>query len=553
MAASLLQTTFGGSANVDAFVSKVNAAGSALAYSTYLGGSNDDTGRGIAVDAAGNAYVVGHTSSSNFPVTPGAFQTTFSINGVRGFVSKLNAAGSALVYSTYLGGSSSGHGADAGTGIAVDAAGNAYVTGGTSSLDFPTTPGAFQTVYGGNDDAFVSKLNATGSALVYSTYLGGSDGEGGSDIAVDAAGNAYVTGYTYSSNFPTTPGAFQTAYGGNVDAFVSKLNASGSALVYFTYLGGSNDDTGRGIAVDAAGNAYVTGDAESANFPTTAGAFQSTFSGGGIFSFGDAFVSKLHATGSALVYSTYLGGSEADEGVGIAIDASGNAYVTGVTSSSNFPITADAFQATFGGIYDAFVTKLNGAGSDLVYSTYLGRSGNEGGFGPGGGIAVDAIRNAYVTGNTTSADFPTTQGAFKTSFSGGFSDVFVSKLSPSITYEYDFYAPGTTTVAASFRFPGFVRDVSPASTPIKGFTGFIPPSPASLVPCDLLSNSSGELDCRPPTVHGGIFYFIFDFGAFPRRLGLFTGGGFTAPDGATPGLGTVKLLNGQIIDVSAQP
>ena len=238
-----------------------------LSYSTYLGGSGEDYGRGIAVDASGSAYITGNTSSTNFPTTPGVFQTTRR-GEYNVFVAKLNAAGTALAYSTYLGGSQD----DYGYGIAVDSAGSAYIVGDTLSRNFPITPGAFQTTDRGAANVFLTKLNAAGSALVYSTYLGGSGNDNGNGIAVDAAGNAYVTGAAGSSDFPTTAGAFQTtnhASSRNRNAFVAKLNATGTALVYSTYLGGSNDDYGSGIAVDASGSAYVTGGAGSSNFPTT--------------------------------------------------------------------------------------------------------------------------------------------------------------------------------------------------------------------------------------------------------------------------------------------
>ena len=237
-----------------------------------------------------------------------------------------------LSYSTYLGGTS----LTACSGIAVDSAGDAYVTGTTYSTDFPTTAGAFQTSLGGggNGDAFVTKLNPTGTALVYSTYLSGTNYDGCNGIAVDTAGNAYVTGDTTSTDFPTTTGAFQTTYRGGGDAFVTKLNSTGTALVYSTFLGGTNGDGGLGIAVDTAGNAYVTGDTTSTDFPTTTGAFQTTYRGGG-----DAFVTKLNPTGTALVYSTYLGGTGDDVGFGIAVDTAGNAYVTGDTRSTDFPTT----------------------------------------------------------------------------------------------------------------------------------------------------------------------------------------------------------------------
>jgi len=390
-----------------------------LSYSTFLGGSGFNGGFGIAVDADGNAYVVGWTNSSNFPTTAGAFQTIFgggTSTSYDTFVTKLNPTGSALVYSTYLGGSAS----DAGRKIAVDAAGNAYVVGQTLSSNFPTTAGAFQTSFGGGySDAFLTKLSPTGSALVYSTYLGGTGEDDGSGISVDADGNAYVAGFTQSADFPATAGAFQTTFGGGYgDAFVTKLDPTGSALVYSTYLGGTDSDAAGnpGLAVDASGNAYVTSETTSTDFPTTAGAFQTTLSG-----YQNAFVTKLDPTGSALVYSTYLGGSITDSTRAIAVDADGNAYVTGVTTSTDFPMTARAFQTSFGGgRNDAFVVKLNTAGSSLVYSTYLGGSGKD----SGSAIAVDTAGNAFVTGTTNSSDFPTTITAFQTSFGGGTNEVF---------------------------------------------------------------------------------------------------------------------------------
>jgi hypothetical protein len=410
------QTTNGGGTNdYDAFVTKLNATGSALVYSTYLGGAGRNPGLAIAVDASGNAYVTGFTNGS-FPVTQGAFQTTFGAGGFNAFVSKLSATGSALLYSTYLGGSVY----DEGCGIAVDASGNAYVTGVASSPDFPTTPGALQTSYGGMQDAFVTKLNAAGSALVYSTYLGGSDYDWGRGIAADASGNAYVIGSTQSSNFPTTAGAFQTILSGEGNAFVSKLSPTGTALIYSTYLGGGGDfGSGGGIAVDVSGNAYLTGATDSSSFPTTPGAFQTT-SGG----WKDAFVTELNATGSALVYSTYLGGSSSDYGNGITVDPWGDAYIIGITYSSDFPTTPGAVQTTFGGVFDAFVSKLNADGSALLYSTYLGGNNHDWGF----GTALDASGNAYVTGCTDSSDFPTTPSAFQTTY-GGQEDAYVSKLS----------------------------------------------------------------------------------------------------------------------------
>jgi hypothetical protein len=348
----LQPTNHGGAPGVgfeggDAFVAEINATGSALVYSTYLGGSGTDQGNAIAVDSSGNAYVSGFTGSTDFP-TVNPLQATNHASLGTSFVAKLNAAGSALVYSTYLGGSES----DTGRGIAVDSSGNAYVTGDTQSTGFPTVNPLQATNKASHNTSFVAKLNAVGSALVYSTYLGGSIEDDAYGIAVDGSGNAYVIGATQSSNFPTVA-PLQGTIHGPTNAFVAKLNAAGSALAYSTYLGGSMNDGGYGIAVDNSGNAYLTGFAYSTDFPTVI-PLQATNNASG----GTSFVAKLNAAGSALVYSTYLGGSGGDAGSGIAVDSSGNAYVTGGTSSTDFP-TADPLQATnHGGASDAFVAKL---------------------------------------------------------------------------------------------------------------------------------------------------------------------------------------------------
>ena len=379
-----------------------------LAYSTYLGGSGDDVAQDVAVDASGNAYVTGSTTSTNFP-TASPLQPTLS--GDRDvFVTKLNAAGSALVFSTYLGGSST----EFGGGIAVDASGNVYVTGQTFSTDFPTVS-AVQPTFGGSDrDAFVAKLNAAGSALVYSTYLGGSGRDSGGDIAVDTSSNAYVVGTTGSPNFPTAS-PLQPALAGAGDAFVTKLNASGG-FVHSTYLGGSssNIEVGNAIDVDTSGNTYVTGLTTSTDFPT-ANPLQPTHAGDW-----DVYVTKLNAAGSALIYSTYLGGSGMESGFDLDVDTSGNAYVTGHTNSTNFP-TANPLQPTFGGDRDVFVTKLNAAGSALVYSTYLGGSGED----VGNAIVADAS-GAFVAGRTASTDFPIANPLQPTPSGNG--DTFVTKL-----------------------------------------------------------------------------------------------------------------------------
>jgi len=392
----------------DAFVTKLSPQGS-LVYSTYLGGSGDDFGDRIAVDSVGNAYVTGWTGSTDFP-TKNAYQGSYRAGDV--FVTKLSPEGNSLIYSTYLGGS----GNDEVVGIAVDSQGNAYVTGVTGSSDFPTK-NAYQGSIRGFVDAFVTKIDTTKSgvdSLIYSTYLGGSNWDLGLGIAVDSVGNAYVTGWTNSTDFPTK-NAYQRLNRGDEDAFVIKLSPSGS-LIYSTYLGGSGNDEGVGIAVDSQGNAYVTGWTISTDFPTK-NAYQGSYRG-----HGDAFVTKLSPEGS-LVYSTYLGGSDNDEGRGIAVDSQGNAYVTGWTGSSDFP-TKNTYQSKFGGgDGDAFVTKLSPEGNSLIYSTYLGGSSVDYGL----GIAVDSQGNAYVTGMTNSTNFPTTQNVFQGTYRG-FGDAFVTKL-----------------------------------------------------------------------------------------------------------------------------
>jgi hypothetical protein len=463
--------------------------------STYVGGTGVDQAFAIAIDTINNVYLAGNTSSADFPTTLGAFRTAPQ-GGVDAFVVKLNNSFTVSTYATYLGGA---NGDDAARGIAVDAAGNAYVTGFTASTDFPVAPlTAFQTGHaGGGLDAFVTKLNPAGSALVYSTYLGGGLSDVGLGIAVDAAGTAFVTGGTFSTDFPTTPGVAQTTLGGLRDAFVTNLNATGTALVYSTYLGGAGTDVGNAIAVDATG-AYVTGSTDCTGapcalpeFPTTVGVVQPARpvgQGGGVT---DVFVTKLTGAG-ALSYSTFLGGTLADEGLAIVVDGAGNAYVTGGTSSSGpppagFPVTAGFTNFPAG--MQAFLTKLDPTSATILLSrsvpagtltgisrdallpptvaTSLGLdaagnvyvSGSEirppvtgratdaflisfdptftspsvqffvGGAGDDFGLAlaVDAAGNAFLTGATASADFPVFSFGAQPTF-GGATDAFAVKI-----------------------------------------------------------------------------------------------------------------------------
>jgi hypothetical protein len=420
--------------NTDAFVTKLDATGSALIFSTFLGGAKSSIGNGITLDPAGNVFVVGQTFTTDFPVTSGAFQTSCgggTCVGGDAFITELNPSGSALVYSTYLGGA----GINQGNAIVLDSAGDAYVMGYTGSIDFPVTKGAFQTTLAKNDDVFVTELNPEGSALIYSTYLGGNAKDIGYGIALDSSGDAYVTGFTQSTDFPTTSGAFQRVLEGPSAAFVTKLNSTGSALIYSTYLGGNTTVTtpceacGTSIAIDSEGDAYVCGLTAEANFPVTPGAFQTTFLG---HSNGhDAFVTELNPTGSALVYSTYVGGDGDTGATSIALDPSDNVWIKGNTMSAIFPVTPGAFQTVLAGNFDAYVAELNSTGSTLLYGSYLGGSGDEYG-GATRALVLDnqVPPNVYITGYTDSTNFPTTTGSFQPKLAGE-NDAYVAKFAPS--------------------------------------------------------------------------------------------------------------------------
>jgi hypothetical protein len=419
--ATSVQATSAGS--YEAFVTKLDASGMALVYSTYLGGSGDDGANGIAVTTGGEAVVAGFTTSADFPTSTGpAFA-----GDVDAFVTRLNAAGNGLVYSRFVGGA----GDDEANSVVLDAAGNAYAVGFTSSVDYPTTLGVLHPTYrGGPVDAFLTKVGPTGT-IVLSTYLGGGDDDQAWGVALDAAGSIVVSGTTASADFPTAA-AIQPVKGAGYDAFVTKLNATASVALYSTFLGGSGFEaaglaSSNAVTTDAAGSAYVTGCTGSPDFPVTAGAYQTTF-GGGVNpdnpTCGDMFVTKLSAAG-ALTWSTYIGGSGFDNSTSIAVDSAGNAFVAGYTQSQAFPAEAALSIGTTGG-QNIVVLKLNADGASLAYSTLIGGSVDSWGY----AVAVDAKGNAWVTGRVTTGDFPTTPGAFQTTYTPPGGDAFVIKLDP---------------------------------------------------------------------------------------------------------------------------
>lgn len=413
----------------DAYVAKLNPAGTSVIYATYLGARRATTsGLGVAVDAAGSAYVTGTTDATAFPITPGAYRASGST-----FVTKLAPAGNALVYSTFVTATVSA--------MVVDGAGSVYMTGTTGALE--TTPGAFQATSIGSVAAYAAKLNATGSAMAYATFIGGSADDAGKGIAVDANGSAYVVGFTRSANFPTA-NAVRATLSGASDAFVAKVNPTGTALEYSTYLGGSGDERGFAIAVDAAGQAYVTGWTKSTDFPRTSGVFQPSI-GYPDPAISNAFVTKLNSAGTGLVYSSYLGGKwcftstvyaclamfEPDEGIdvgtSIAVDASGHAYVGGYATSTEFPLvdSLQAMSADGDGWHIPLVAKVAPAGDRIVFATVLGAKVQGGTLRQ---LAIDGQGGAVVAAETPGALFPLTAGAVLGSGFGALFKVGVGKF-----------------------------------------------------------------------------------------------------------------------------
>ena len=454
--------------NTDVCVTKLDANGSTLVYSTFIGGSSLDYGSAIAVDSNGNSYITGYTGSSNYPTTNGAYSQSLNGYNYDAFVTKLNPSGSALIFSTYLGGTST----DNGIAIALENVfGNIFVAGETFSSDFPTTSTAFDKTYNGGDDIFVTKLNTSGTGLVFSTYLGGKSYDVVHSMAADVNGYPCVVGETTSTDFPLQSSYIKNSTDGLYnDVFVAKLNHGGAGLMFSTYLGGSSHDYANSVAFDANRNVYVTGCTYSSDFPTTSGAYSRTYHNY------EAFITKINYTGASIDYSTFIGGTGTDVGSSILTDASGNACVTGRTTSTDYPTTSDGYDRSYnGGDWDAFVSKLNVSGSALSYSTFIGGSGVD----DGKSIALDAGGNVYVTGYTTSSNYPTTSSAYDQSYNGSNSDAFVTKLSlavPDIASNYTNYSYGSVNIG-SYKDNTFVisntggADLNVSATTITGVSG----------------------------------------------------------------------------------
>jgi len=400
---------------------------SSLLASTYLGGSYFDEALSLSIDPSGNVYVAGWTTSSDFPTTTSAYDNSY--NGASdAFISKFDNSLSTLIASTFLAGSNTAYG-DYINSLYIDQSGNVYVAGMTYSFDFPTTPSAYDNTCGGcptNADAFISKLNSSLSTLIASTFLGGNSGEAVYSLSLDPSGSVYVTGWTISPDFPTTLSAYDNSYNSGADAFISKLDNSLSTLIASTFLGGSNDDYALSISIDQVGDIYIAGETSSSNFPTTPSAYDNTC--GGCPTSADAFVSKLNSSLSTLIASTFLGGDSIDYAYSIYIDQGGNVFIAGRTASINFPTTPSAYDNTFNGNFDAFVSKLNNSLSSLMASTFIGGSDFE----YARSLLVDQTGNVYVIGGTGSSNFPTTPSAYDNSFNG-IADVFVLKLNNSLS------------------------------------------------------------------------------------------------------------------------
>jgi hypothetical protein len=414
----------------DAFLVRFNAKGDSMTCGTFLGGSGSDYCLDMVSDSSGNTYLCGYTYSTDFPVTPGVVGSSYS-GANDGFVAKLTSNGGTWSYATYLGGSL----IDEFKALTLNHLNEVIVTGGSTSTDFPVTTGAYDTTHNGVMDLVAVHLNSDATALLFATYAGGSEMDTGKDIVLNDSEEIIITGNTSSAEFPTTAGAMERVYqGGDHDGVILKFSASGSQLLLSSFIGGGGVDRGEDIAQDSAGDIFICGTTGTAGFPTRSGSFDTVYNGKS----SDAFLSKFSQDGSSLIYSTFIGGQKQDEALGLAVDDTGRAIVTGYTRSSNFPVTSGSYDEVNNGASDVFLLRLNTAGSDLEYACFIGGFGEE----AGRDVVVDTSGNAYVTGKTTSSNFPTTS-AYDTSYNQG-GDCFVLKMNADGTaLEYSTFLGGT--------------------------------------------------------------------------------------------------------------
>lgn len=433
----------------DVFVAKLSPDGARLVWAVYIGGSRTDVATDLALDRAGNLLVAGYTDSLDFPTTSGAFRTSAPGDGISpdGFVLKLNPQGTGLIFSTYLGGID----VDRIYGLALDREGNAYLAGATASDNFPSTRGSYRSTRcaGFGLDAFLAKLNAAGSTLLYMSFLCGSAHEEALDVAVDAQGGAVAVGYTTSSDFPVTAGALSRERRSTLDGFIARLSPDGSTLAYSTYLGGSADDVATSVALDGTGRMYVAGYTRSLDFPVTPTGFQRRQADNGLYE--DGFLVLLSASGQELLRGTYLGGSAGDRINAVAVDSPGVVLAVGQTASADFPATAAPCETGYGGRRDAFAARLDLERGTSPEALFLGGRGDDEAravAAAGGGIAV-------VAGETRSPNFPTTQGAYSTAYRQGFrgGDAFVARVTFGSSAGLPCLAHGGVVNAASF-LPG---------------------------------------------------------------------------------------------------
>lgn len=498
--------------SIDAYDASLPLVIDPVLTATYFGGGGTDIISGVTTDAAGNIYITGYTTSTNFPVSNTNYKPALTPGDADAFVAKLNPSMTQVLYATFLGGPFP----DYGRAIAVDASGAAYITGSTVGR-FPVSATPFRPQSAASPAIFVTKLNPDGASLAYSTYL---DGAGaGQGIAVDPTGNAYVAGWTYTATFTTTPGAYQRLYMGNTDAFVVKLNPAGSDQVYSTFLGGANEDQARAIAINASGEAFLTGFTSSNLFPTLS-AYQPSFMGAT-----DAFITRLNASGSALVYSTFLGGPGVDRANAIALDGGGNAWIAGETLSSSFPTSTTAYQRTLSGSSDAFISRIGAAGTTLTYSTYLG--------GPGActvsdtlrsyrcdaahGIALDSAGQVWVTG-LAGDQFPL---ANSSQTFGGNGDAFLAQFNSTLTaLSYSSYLGGGAPDI------GLAIAVRGANTLAAGLTGSanFPLTTGSLYP-----TSGGATDGFLARLGDCPATFVSSGSNFPANAGTYQNIAVSAP------------------------